>query len=286
MKYINISSGHWINKSLGQNGGASYKFNDGKVFNEVNEARKVIASLKEYVNTKAGYEALRVFNDNVSRSQRENLNRITSWHNKNDNSNVLYNVSVHFNASAFTVSTVGSEVLHFSTNSKSRQLAVDFSKIISSSLKIQNRGDKARNDLAFTRGNFKNSILFEIAFVTSRGDYNNYNSHYNTLIKNIGDKMLNDLGVKVSVSSHKENKEYSLEDVDTKKYLTSVNQIIIKKDVYAYNDKDLKSKKEKVKKDTVLTVDKIFNASKTVSRIKLKSGLYITANKTYVAKYK
>lgn len=286
MKYINISSGHWINESLGQNGGASYKFNDGKVFNEVNEARKVIASLKEYVNTKAGYEALRVFNDNVSRSQRENLNRITSWHNKNDNSNVLYNVSVHFNASSFTVSTVGSEVLHFSTNSKSRQLAVDFSKIISSSLKIQNRGNKPRNDLAFTRGNFKNSILFEIAFVTSRGDYNNYNANYDTLIKNVGDRMLKDLGVKVSVSSHKENKEHSLEDVDTKKYLTSVNQIIIKKDVYVYNDKDLKSKKEKVKKDTILTVDKIFNASKTVSRIKLKSGLYITANKTYVAKYK
>ena len=100
--------------------------------------------------------------DTVSLSKRVSL--------ANDDKSDLF-VSIHLNSVADNPATeknefeecTGTEVCHFGPNTK--QLAASFSKAISSSLSIADRGPKERPDLHVLRNTKCPALLLEICFI-------------------------------------------------------------------------------------------------------------------------
>ena len=140
---------------------------------EVTEARRVVAQLATELKA-VGATVRGPFNDDVSKTQQENLNRIVTWHNSQ---NRELDVSVHFNCNAQTSSPMGTECLYKTQD----DLAADVSKAVSDASKLKNRGAKYRGDLAFLNGTAKPAILIEVCFVDSSADRDLYNANFQPL---------------------------------------------------------------------------------------------------------
>src|SRR5215472_11014998 len=93
---IAISSGH-----------GKYIRGASGLIDEVDEARKVVPEVAKRLK-RAGHEVM-TFNDDVSTTQSENLNRIVNWHNSQTRD---FDVSVHFNAYIPTTGGMGTECLY------------------------------------------------------------------------------------------------------------------------------------------------------------------------------
>lgn len=161
---ITISPGH-------------YKVGSGAkgLIDEVAEARKVVATVKEHL-IKSGV-ACHVVVDNVSNSQKENLRYLIAKHNATKRE---LDVSVHFNAiSGQTNSALGVEVLYI--NDKLKPLAQKMSEGIAHAGMLKNRGAKKRTDLAFLKGVHKPAILIEVCFVNSTVDVSLYKKYYSEI---------------------------------------------------------------------------------------------------------
>lgn len=112
------------------------------------------------------------FHDDVSTSQSENLDRITSWHNAQQRD---YDISCHFNA--FDGSAHGTEVLYVSQ----ADLAAKVSLAISDAGNFTNRGAKKNTGLAFLNNTSKPAILIETCFCDNTNDCNKYRSHFEAI---------------------------------------------------------------------------------------------------------
>jgi N-acetylmuramoyl-L-alanine amidase len=114
------------------------------------------------------------FNDDTSRTQSENLNRIVSWHNSQRRD---YDVSIHFNAYQTTSAPRGTECLYVTQQT----LAASMASGIASAGTLINRGAKKRTDLSFLNNTSMPAILIEVAFVDSRADADLYNANFEAI---------------------------------------------------------------------------------------------------------
>ena len=127
---------------------------------EVDEAKKIVDRVAELLG------CVKFFDTN-STSQSQNLNAITSWHNKQSRD---LDVSCHWNA--FDHSAHGTEILYVTQEA----LADDVCHAICEALGTTFRGPKYRSDLAFLNNTNKPAILIETAFCDNTGDCNKYHA--------------------------------------------------------------------------------------------------------------
>ena len=177
MKYksIILSSGHGKHVS-----GAS------GILNEVEQARHVVDTVG--LMLRAHGVKVRVFNDDTSKTQNENLNTIVSFHNAHARD---LDVSVHFNAHQKTDKPMGTECLYVSQST----LATAVAKSISS-VGLINRGAKYRSDLFFLNHTEKPAILIEVCFVDSTADCATYDEHFDLICQRITEALV---GVKAGL---------------------------------------------------------------------------------------
>lgn len=128
---------------------------------EVEEARKVVDRVAELWRT--ADIGVKVFHDNTSTSQNQNLNTIVNYHNAQNRD---LDVSVHFNAYQTTSKPMGVEVLYVTQSS----LASKLSSAMAGVMSLPNRGGKYRSDLFFLNSTEMPAILIETCFVDSSAD--------------------------------------------------------------------------------------------------------------------
>ena len=181
---ISISPGHFGPKT-----GAS------GIIDEVTEAIKVskkVAEILNKSNVKTNY-----IQDNVSKSQKNNINWLVNAHNKTSRK---LDVSVHFNSSGGTSNKgIGTEVLVYGESTK--KLASDVSKAISDVSGLINRGVKVRADLGFLRGTNKPAILLEICFVNSSVDVALYRRDFNKICEAIAKELAEYVGKSIATTT-------------------------------------------------------------------------------------
>jgi N-acetylmuramoyl-L-alanine amidase len=146
---------------------------------EVNEARRVVALVATILNGSG--VPTKTFNDDVSTTQNENLNRIVDFHNKQVRD---LDVSIHFNAYEPTTSKpMGTEVLYLTQG----DLAADAASAIADAGHFLDRGPKKRTDLFFLNKTDMPSILIETCFVDSKPDADLYRKHFDAVCAAIAD---------------------------------------------------------------------------------------------------
>src|SRR4030095_4784437 len=115
-----------------------------------------------------------VFNDDVSTTQDENLERIVDFHKSKTRD---LDVSVHFNAYEATEEAMGCECLYLSQQALAGNV-VDKICYVSG---LKSRGPKKRTDLYFLNNTDEAAILIEVCFVDSRGDVDFDEAHYTAI---------------------------------------------------------------------------------------------------------
>ena len=146
------------------------------ILSEVEEARRVVEQVAEMLKAR-GVE-VKVFHDNTSNSQSENLNTIIAYHNSQERD---LDVSVHFNAYEPTDRPMGCEVLYVTQGA----LAGEISRAIAEAGDLIDRGAKKRSDLAFLNGTEMPSVLVEVAFVDSTADAKAYEANFDVICEAI-----------------------------------------------------------------------------------------------------
>ena len=165
-KSIVISSGH-----------GRYVRGASGILDEVNEARRVAERVADGLAVRG--VNVKVFHDETSHSQSENLDTIVNYHNAQTRD---LDVSVHFNAYVETAKPMGTEVLYV-TQSK---LASQVSAAIAACGFID-RGGKKRTDLFFLNNTEMPAILIEVCFVDSEADAEIYNDNFLNICDAIAD---------------------------------------------------------------------------------------------------
>src|SRR5262252_8113169 len=160
MKIV-ISSGH-----------GKYIRGASDILDEVNEARKVVERVAEYL--RSADVGVVTYHDDVSDDQSENLNRIVDFHNSQTRD---LDVSIHFNAYEHTSKPMGVEVLLVTQ----RELAADVSAEIAIASGLIDRGQKERTDLFFLNNTEEPAILIETCFVDSSADADIYRRHFEAI---------------------------------------------------------------------------------------------------------
>lgn len=145
---------------------------------EVDEARRVVD--KVAADLKSVGVGVVVYHDDVSRSQSENLTRITDFHNSQTRD---LDVSVHFNAYETTSKPMGTEVLYVTQEDLADQV-VD---ALSEAGGFVNRGPKYRSDLKFLNATEEPSILIETCFVDSKADVDLYRQNFDLICNAIAE---------------------------------------------------------------------------------------------------
>ena len=177
VKEIELHPGHWANTGSGANG----------IMNEVTEARKVAKRVYEIL--RASKVPCSYIEDNVSSTQRQNINYLVSQHNKDRDGLV---VSIHFNAGGNSLKPIGTEVLHYDQ----KALAERISKAISDATGggLLNRGAKKRTDLGVLASTYEPAILIEVCFVNSVVDTAIYRRDFEKICQAIAGELAAYLG--------------------------------------------------------------------------------------------
>lgn len=157
---VTISSGH-----------GKYVSGASSIIDEVTEARKVVDRVVDILKEMG--EPVNVYHDNTSKNKKDNVNNIVKQHNLTTRDK---DVSIHFNASTYTKSAVGVEVLYKTATNK--DLASKLSKAISVASGLKDRGAKQRDNLGFLNNTNKGAVLIEICFVDSEADVKIYKEKF------------------------------------------------------------------------------------------------------------
>jgi N-acetylmuramoyl-L-alanine amidase len=136
---------------------------------EVDEARRIVPEVTKHL-LQLGHEVV-TFNDDVSTTQNENLNRIVDWHNAQRRD---LDISCHLNAYMETHEGMGCEVEYLTQ----QDLAERVSAAISNSSGLINRGARKRTDLFFLNHTDQPAILLEVCFVDSKTDADLYRRNF------------------------------------------------------------------------------------------------------------
>ena len=161
---IVISSGH-----------GKYVRGASGILDEVDEARKVVDRVAKELQAR-GVD-VKVFHDDTSKSQDENLRTIVDYHNTQARD---LDISVHFNAYEDTTRAMGTEVLYVTQEDLAEEMsaAISFCGFI-------DRGPKERNDLYFLNNTEEPAILIETCFVDSTTDAEVYQEQFENICKSI-----------------------------------------------------------------------------------------------------
>jgi hypothetical protein len=122
---------------------------------------------------------VKVFHDDTSHSQNENLNRIVDYHNAQSRD---LDVSVHFNAYQSCEKPMGTEVLYVTQSSLASQVSAAIA-----SCGFINRGGKKRTDLFFLNNTEMPALLIEVCFVDSEADCECYEVQFQSICTAIAD---------------------------------------------------------------------------------------------------
>lgn len=146
------------------------------IIDEVDEARRVVDAVADYllrldVNVK-------VYHDDVSTTQSENLERIVDYHNSQTRD---IDISVHFNAYTSTENPMGTEVLYVTQAEIASRVVNEIAKCG----KFTNRGAKKRTDLYFLNNTEAPAILIETCFVDSAADVATYEENFEAICRGI-----------------------------------------------------------------------------------------------------
>ena len=171
MEKFAISSGHGLYVR-----GASY------YIDEVDEARRVVDQVTELLKSLGC--TVHKYHDNVTKTQRDNVNGIVRWHNQQDRD---LDISVHFNAAQPTDEPRGTEVYYLTDNAK--PYAEKISAAIAQASGLKNRGAKKRTNLGFLNYTHKPAILIEVCFVDSKADVEIYKAKFNEICKAIAEAL-------------------------------------------------------------------------------------------------
>lgn len=170
---IVISSGH-----------GKYVRGASGILDEVDEARLVVAQLAKELEQR-GIDVV-TFNDDVSRSQNENLNRIVDFHNSKARD---LDISVHFNAYEQVSKPMGTEVLYVTQSTLAGMLSAAIA-----SVGFIDRGPKKRTDLFFLNNTSMPAVLLEVCFVDSEADADIYKAQFDLICDSIADVLGGDEG--------------------------------------------------------------------------------------------
>ena len=124
------------------------------------------------------------FEDTVSTTQSENLDRIVDWHNQYVRD---LDISVHFNAYEQKQGPMGCEVLYLSQPELAAHLSAAIAEV-----GFINRGAKKRTDLAFLNGTSEPAVLIETCFVDSEEDCSIYADMFEQICINIAVALVGD----------------------------------------------------------------------------------------------
>jgi peptidoglycan hydrolase-like protein with peptidoglycan-binding domain len=152
------------------------------IINEHDEAVRVVNRTAEYLR-QAGVDCI-TYEDTVSTSQDENLDRLVSWHNAQGPHD--WDLSVHFNSSNGTTSRpIGTEVFSYDDDA----VAAQVSEAIADAGDFIDRGAKDGSGLYFCRNTAEKALLLEICFVNSQADCSLYQQHFDAICKSIAEAM-------------------------------------------------------------------------------------------------
>lgn len=191
---ITISPGHY-----GEGTGSSGIIDEGT--ETINVARRVTAILREASITTNYVE------DNVSKSQRENIAWLVAQHNKTSRQ---IDVSIHFNSSAGTSNNgIGTETLIYSNNN--REVAKKITDAIANASGLKNRGVKIRTDLGLLRGTTRPCYLIEVCFINDSVDVAIYRRDFEKICQAIATELAAAVGKTIKNSvDEKESDEIML----------------------------------------------------------------------------
>jgi len=164
---IAISSGHG-SKVPGAIGPSPWGLDEHK------EAVRVVDKMAEFI--RATGNGVETYEDTVSKTQNENLNRLVDWHNSRTRD---YDVSVHFNCYESTTKPMGTECLYITQSSLASKVAAG----IGDAGDFINRGAKKRTDLFFLNNTAKPAILIEVCFVDSQPDCGLYKQNFDDICR-------------------------------------------------------------------------------------------------------
>lgn len=162
--HIVISSGH----SKIVRGASGY-------LDEVDEARRVVDQLADHLRQRGA--TVKVFHDDTSTSQNQNLETIVAAHNKETRD---LDISVHFNAYVETSKPMGTECLYLTQSALASQISAAIA-----SCGFINRGPKKRSDLYFLNNTEMPAVLIETCFVDSESDADIYRQQFDMICKSI-----------------------------------------------------------------------------------------------------
>jgi N-acetylmuramoyl-L-alanine amidase len=121
------------------------------------------------------------FEDTVSTTQNENLNRIVDWHNSRQRD---LDISVHFNAYEQVSKPMGCEVLYVTQAALASQLSAAIAEV-----GFINRGPKKRTDLFFLNNTAMPAVLLEVCFVDSEADCDIYAAEFKEICINLAEAL-------------------------------------------------------------------------------------------------
>ena len=200
VREIEIHPGHWKHTGSGANG----------IINEVTEARKV--AKRVYDILKQNNVPVDYFEDNTSSNQRQNLNTLVNYHNKDRDALV---VSIHFNSSGATTDRpIGTEVFYYDQ----KDLAAKVSQAISDATggELLNRGAKQNKKLAVLARTYEPAILIEVCFVNSSIDVAIYRRDFEKICQAIARELALYLGKTIGNSNQSNNTSKTEEKKDVK----------------------------------------------------------------------
>ncbi|MET3697104.1 N-acetylmuramoyl-L-alanine amidase [Bacillus oleivorans] len=187
------------------------------------------------------------------------------------NKNGRLDVSIHLNAGGGT----GSEVLYYDQKALAAKVSASICKVAG----WRDRGAKIRDDLYFLRNTDAPAILIEVCFIDSASDMKILNEKMDAIVNAIAKELTGKNG-KVPTP-----KPVIIKDNSKPVIMNDQNfKIKVKaKELWYYDKPDWNAKKNTVKAGEVFTVVETLtvNGSKMY---KLKSGVYLTANPSFVDK--
>jgi len=152
------------------------------VIDEHDEAVRVVDATAEWLR-RSGVNVV-TYEDTVSTTQDENLQRIVSFHNAQGPHDL--DISVHFNSSNGTTSKpIGTEVFYGSDE----DLAAKVSEAIADAGDLLDRGAKDGSGLYFCRNTAEKALLLEICFVNSTADCELYEQNFDLICSSIADAL-------------------------------------------------------------------------------------------------
>ncbi|MEK4629749.1 N-acetylmuramoyl-L-alanine amidase [Solibacillus sp. FSL R7-0682] len=173
------------------------------LIDEVTEAIKVTKRVTSIL--RAAGITTNYIEDNVSKSQSQNIPWLIAQHNK---TNRQIDVSIHFNSTAGTHSRgIGTETLIH--NGKNIDTATAITDAISKVSGLKNRGVKIRPDLGLLKGTNKPCYLIEVCFVNDSVDVAIYLRDFEKICQAIAEQLAKAVGKTISTKVEGKTKEES-----------------------------------------------------------------------------